>query len=86
MSDVASGWGFWKDCRIKEQERASQTSDLVSASPRFDPWVGKIPWRRAWQTAPGSLPGESHGQRSLLGYSPRRRKQKNALQSRYLSC
>ena len=32
---------------------------------RFDPWVGKIPWRRKWTPAPGLLPGESHGQRSL---------------------
>ena len=36
----------------------------------FDPWVGKIPWRRAWQPTPVSLPGESHGQRSQAGYSP----------------
>ena len=36
----------------------------------FDPWVGKIPWRRAWQPTPVFLPGESHGQRSLVGYSP----------------
>ena len=35
----------------------------------FDPWVGKIPWRRAWQPTPLFLPGESHGQRSLVGYS-----------------
>jgi len=27
----------------------------------FDPWVGKIPWRRAWQFTPVFLPGESHG-------------------------
>ena len=37
---------------------------------RFDPWVGKIPWRRAWQLTPVLLPGESHGQKSLVGYSP----------------
>ena len=36
----------------------------------FDPWVGKIPCRRAWQPTPVFLPGESHGQRSLEGYSP----------------
>ena len=36
----------------------------------FNPWVGKIPWRRVWQPTPVFLPGESHGQRSLLGYSP----------------
>ena len=33
----------------------------------FDPWVGKIHWRRAWQPTPVFLPGESHGQRSLAG-------------------
>ena len=33
-------------------------------------WVGKIPWRRAWQPTPELLPGESHGQRSLVVYSP----------------
>ena len=32
---------------------------------KFDPWVGKIPWRRAWQPTLVLLPGESHGQRSL---------------------
>ena len=37
---------------------------------RFDPWVGKIPWRRKWQLTPAFLPGKSHGQRSLVGYSP----------------
>ena len=34
----------------------------------FDPWIGKIPWRRAWQPTPVFLPGESHGQRSVVGY------------------
>ena len=33
-------------------------------------WVGKIPWGRKWQPPPVSLPGRSHGQRSLVGYSP----------------
>ena len=35
---------------------------------RFVPWVWKILWRRAWQPTPVFLPGESHGQRSLVGY------------------
>ena len=35
----------------------------------FDPWVGKIPWRRTWQPTPIFLPGEFHGQRSWVGYS-----------------
>ena len=38
--------------------------------PGFDPWVSKIPWRREWQPTPVFLPGESHGQKSLVGYSP----------------
>ena len=37
---------------------------------RFDPWVGKILWRRKWQPTPVVLPGKSYGQRSLSGYSP----------------
>ena len=37
---------------------------------RSYPWVGKIPWRRAWQPTPVFLPRESHGQRSLVSYSP----------------
>ena len=38
--------------------------------PGFNPWVGKIPRRRKWQPTPIFLPGESHGQRSLVGYGP----------------
>ena len=37
---------------------------------RFNPWVGKIPWRRKWQASPVFLLRESHGQRSLEDYSP----------------
>ena len=37
---------------------------------RFDPWMGKIPWRKKWQPIPVFLPGKSSGQRSLAGYSP----------------
>ena len=36
----------------------------------FDPWVGKIPWKRKWQPTLVLLPGKSHGWRSLVGYSP----------------
>ena len=57
---------------------ASQVARMVKNPPAnagdirhgFSPWVGKIPWRRAWQPTPGFLPGESLGQRSLEGYSP----------------
>ena len=44
-------------------------------SPGFDPWVGNIPWIRKWQLIPVFLPGESHGWRSLVGYSPRGHKE-----------
>ena len=36
---------------------------------RFNSWVGKFPWRREWQLIPVFLPGDSHGQRSLVGYT-----------------
>ena len=59
---------------------ASLVAQLVKDLPavqetRFDPWVGKVLWRRKWQPTPVSLPGKSHGQRSLVGFSPRGRKQ-----------
>ena len=37
---------------------------------QFDPSIRKIPWRRKWQPIPVFLPGKSHEQRSLVGYSP----------------
>ena len=37
---------------------------------RFNPWVRKIPWRRAREPTPALLPGDFHGQRSLADYSP----------------
>ena len=60
--------------------------------PGFDPWVGKIPWRRKRQLTPVFLPGESHGQRSLVGCSPWGRKesdttkQQQGLPRRQLHC
>ena len=45
----------------------------------FYPCIGKIPWRRKWQSTPVFLPGESHGQRSLAGYSPWGRKSRTWL-------
>ena len=58
--------------------QASQVALVVKKLPanagdmrlKSNPWVGKIPWRRAWQPPPVFLPGESHGQRSLVGYIP----------------
>ena len=42
---------------------------------RFDPWVRKIPWRSKWYPTPVFLPEKSHGQRGLVGYSPKGRKE-----------
>ena len=42
---------------------------LQCRRPRFDSWVRKTPWRKQWQPTPVFLPGESHGPRSLAGYS-----------------
>ena len=59
--------------------RASQVALVVKNPPAnvgdikrygFYPWVRKIPWRRAWQSTPIFLFGESHRPRSLVGYSP----------------
>ena len=64
---------------------ASEFQLLISSSKRqnvglliFDPsfpWLGKIPWRRKWQPTPVFLPGESHGWRTLVGYSPQGHKE-----------
>ena len=64
-------WGFPGGPDGKE-------SSCNAGRPGFHPWVGKIPWRRAWQPTPVFLPGESHGQRSLAGYSPWGRKESDA--------
>ena len=48
---------------------------------RFDPWVGKNPWRRKWQATPVFLPGESHGRRSLVGYSSKGHKELDMTES-----
>ena len=48
---------------------------------RFDPWARKIPWRMAWQSTPVFLPGESHGQWSLVGYNPLGRKESDTTEA-----
>ena len=63
----------------REENWASQVALVVKNPPvkagtpnrhMSKPWLGKIPWRRAWQPTPAFLPGESYGQRSLAGCSP----------------
>ena len=53
---------------------------------RFDPWVGKITWRRKWQPPPIFLPGKSHRQRNLVGYSPRGCKQLDMIEHTHMCC
>ena len=50
---------------------SSKESTCQCRRREFDPWVRKIPYGREWQPTPVFLPGKFHGQRSLVGYSPR---------------
>ena len=52
------------------QWRSGKESTCNVGDVGSDPWVRKIHWRREWQPTPVFLPGESHGQGSLVGYSP----------------
>ena len=56
---------FWLPWWFSSKESACRCRRL-----RFDPCAGKIPWRREWLPTLVFLPGKSHGQRSLAGYSP----------------
>ena len=63
--------------RAVSYKRASQEPLVVKNLPvnasemkEFYIWVRKIPWKKAWEPSPVFLPEESHGQRSLIGYSP----------------
>ena len=60
LTVMAPWWPSGKDfaCQCRQRKRCG-----------FDPWIGKIPWRRAWQSTPVFSPGESHGQKSLVGHS-----------------
>ena len=58
-------FGFPSGSVVKNPPAMQETQEM-----QFNPWVGKIPWRRPWQPTQVFLPGESHGQRGLVGYSP----------------
>ena len=71
---ISKMYKLWLDQQNLSSQRASlvaqwQRIHLLYRRHGFDPWVGKIPWRREWQPSPGLFPGESHGQRNLAGYS-----------------
>ena len=67
ISLIEPVWGFLSGTHGKES--ACQVRRCKRHG--FDFCVGKIPWRRTWQSTPVFLPGESQGQRILVGYSPR---------------
>ena len=50
---------------VSKESTCNAGDCLQCRRPGFDPWVGKIPWRRRWLPTPVFLPGKSHGQRSL---------------------
>ena len=52
----------------------------------FDPWVGKIPWRKAWQHNPVFLPEESHGQRRQAGHGPQDHTELDMTEVTYQAC
>ena len=57
-------------CSSCSQVAETEKNPPEMLETRFDLWVGKISWRRAWQPTLLFLPGKPHGQRSLAGYSP----------------
>ena len=75
IESVLCGLMLCKDSQLREHQRGllggsdGKESTCQYRRLGFDPWVGNIPWRRARQPASVFLPGESHGQRSLVGYN-----------------
>ena len=76
-----SAWA-WCNYKVLRRGPSSLVEDLFpggsdgkasahnAGRPGFNPWDGRIPWRRKWQRTPVLLPGKSHGWRSRAGYSP----------------
>ena len=66
--------GLWDPVKESSKEALRQERICLQCRShrklRSDSWMGKIPWRRKWQPSPVFLPGEFHGQRSVVGYSP----------------
>ena len=70
LSPIDLRWGPKGQGSGFGQQLSKTLVGLQSGRPGFNPWVGKIPWRRKCQPTPVLLPGKSHGWRSLVGYSP----------------
>ena len=75
------GFPWW----INSKESACNAGD-AGYRTCLDSWVGKISWRRKWQSTPVFLPGKSHGQRSLAGYSPWGRKESDTMERTWHAC
>ena len=69
---VSVRWHLWLK---KKKKKTTICQRRRCKRPGFNPWVGKIPWRRERQPTPEFLPGESHEQMSLVCYSPWGRKE-----------
>ena len=69
FSFIYKQFSFW-DFAVGASDKEPAYQCWKHKGPRLHPWVRKIPWRRAWQSIRVFLLGESHGQRSLVGYSP----------------
>ena len=72
-------------CHVDVAHHLEYCPLLETNGPGVGPWVGKTPWRRVMQLPPGFLPGESHGPRSLVGYSPWGRKESDTTEGLALS-
>ena len=66
LSKSPHKWAKAEQLQLAQQQRIC----LQCRRCDFDPWVGKIPWRRKLQPTPVFLPGKFHAKRSLAGYSP----------------
>ena len=75
MHHISMGFILGMQCWYRASQEVVMVKSLLvnvgyAERPAYNPWVRKIPWRRKWQTTLIFLPGESHEQRSLVGYSP----------------
>ena len=66
LGHVSIYWTFL----VAQQWRIRLPTQKMQETCELNPWARKIPWRRKWQPTPVFLPGKSHRQRSLVGYSP----------------
>ena len=70
---------------LPSEPPVGKESDCNGGRPRFNPWVGKIPWRNKWQPMSAFLLENPHGQRKLVGYSPRSHKESDTTERLTLS-